>query len=190
MAARTRDPEAKRAAVVDAAVQLFTDHGFRQLSTATIAAAARVSEGIVFHHFGSKHGLLEACAAATSDEFIVDELATHHVEQIDAERLVAATFEWVSTERLITSLWAEADDRVIGSLRRGMQRSIVEHVSARLVEEQAAGRCRPGDISLFARLQFALVGEALVLYFGSPERRPRHVVVSETARSVAAVTSP
>ncbi len=60
MSARTRDPEAKRAAVLTAALDEFTYRGFREVSTASIAAAAGVSEGTVFHHFGSKHGLLEA----------------------------------------------------------------------------------------------------------------------------------
>ena len=190
MTTRTRDPEAKRAAVLDVAVRMFTEHGFRDVSTATIAAEAGVSEGIVFHHYGSKHGLLEACAAATSRDFIAEELGARHVERIDAEQLVAATFDWVSTHQLIASLWAEADDRVIGSLRRGMQRSVVEHVAARLRDEQRAGRCRPGDPTLFARLQFGLVGEALVLHFAAPDRWPRQLVVTETARSVDAVTRP
>ena len=190
MAARTRDPEAKRAAVLSAAGDAFTRHGFRETSTAAIAATAGVSEGIVFHHFGSKHGLLEACAASSAETFISAELATHHADRIDEERLVGAIFDWVAGHPLIAGVWAERDDRVIGALRRGMQHSIVGHVAVRLRDEQGAGRCRRGDTTVFARLQFGVVGEALALHFAAPDRWPRDLVVAEAAHGVAGITRP
>ncbi|MEO1062456.1 MAG: TetR/AcrR family transcriptional regulator [Actinomycetota bacterium] len=190
MSARTRDPEAKRAAVLSAAIEAFTSDGFQGTSTAAIAAAAGVSEGIVFHHFGSKHGLLEACATSSAEAFITGELRTGHLERVDEQRLVGAIFDWVAGHPLISGVWAERDDRVIGALRRGIQRAVVQHVAARLDDEQAAGRCRPGDTTFFARLQFGVVGEALALHFAAADRFPRELVVAETARGVAGITRP
>ena len=48
---------------MSAARRLFAEHGFAGTPTAAVARRAGVSEGIVFHHFGSKAGLLEAVAA-------------------------------------------------------------------------------------------------------------------------------
>ena len=59
---RTRDPEAKRARVMRAARELFAERGYTAATTAGVARRAGVSEGIVFHHFGSKEGLLTAVA--------------------------------------------------------------------------------------------------------------------------------
>ena len=60
---RTRDPDEKRLKIVEAATQLFSEHGYTDTTTAQIAKAAGVSQGIVFHHFGSKQGVLNEVAA-------------------------------------------------------------------------------------------------------------------------------
>ena len=52
--------EQRRAAILEAAVQLFTAEGFHASSTRKIAARAGVSEGTLFNYFGSKNDLLLA----------------------------------------------------------------------------------------------------------------------------------
>ncbi len=52
--------EQRRAAILEAAVQLFTEEGFYASSTRKIAARAGVSEGTLFNYFGSKNDLLLA----------------------------------------------------------------------------------------------------------------------------------
>lgn len=52
--------EQREAAIIDAAVQLFTEEGFHASSTRKIAARAGVSEGTLFNYFGSKNDLLLA----------------------------------------------------------------------------------------------------------------------------------
>lgn len=61
--ARTRAPDDKRARILTAARELFAEQGFQKTSTAAIAREAGVSEGIVFHHFGSKRGVLSEVSA-------------------------------------------------------------------------------------------------------------------------------
>ena len=50
----------KQENILDAALELFAQEGFNRVSTNTIAKKASVSEGLIFKHFGSKKGLLEA----------------------------------------------------------------------------------------------------------------------------------
>ena len=46
-----------RAALLRAAAELFAHHGFEGASTRAIAARAGVPQGLIRHHFGSKHAL-------------------------------------------------------------------------------------------------------------------------------------
>ena len=115
---RRRDPAGKRAAVIDAASTLFQADGFEATSAAAIASTAGVSEGIVFHYFGSKHGVLEACSNAAAADFAGVEIKAHR-DGIDYHRLVTQTFEWLAEDRMIRRLWSEGDDRIVGALRRG-----------------------------------------------------------------------
>jgi AcrR family transcriptional regulator len=52
-----------RARIRDAALLRFATDGFAGTPIKRIALDAKVSAGLVVHHFGSKHGLIEACDA-------------------------------------------------------------------------------------------------------------------------------
>lgn len=56
---RTRDPEATRTAILDAAEKAFISKGFAETSTSYIAKLAGVTKSLIHHHFGSKEGLWE-----------------------------------------------------------------------------------------------------------------------------------
>lgn len=62
------DPEdlTARARIRDAAMKHFGEHGFAKATIRGIAEEARVSSGLIRHHFGSKDGLRAAC-----DEFVL-----------------------------------------------------------------------------------------------------------------------
>lgn len=60
---RPKDPE-KRAALVEAAGQLFCQHGFDAVSLEAIAQAAGVSKLTIYSHFGDKDGLFAAAVEA------------------------------------------------------------------------------------------------------------------------------
>ncbi|MEP6925082.1 MAG: TetR/AcrR family transcriptional regulator [Pyrinomonadaceae bacterium] len=50
----------RRSQILQIAVQLFSQHGFRGTTTREIAAAAQVSEAMVFRHFATKQELYSA----------------------------------------------------------------------------------------------------------------------------------
>jgi AcrR family transcriptional regulator len=49
-----------RRALVDAAEDLFTEHGYAATSLDAVVAAARVTKGALYHHFSGKQALFEA----------------------------------------------------------------------------------------------------------------------------------
>ena len=50
----------KQEKILNAALELFSNMGYANSSTSRIAKVAGVSEGLIFRHFGSKEGLLDA----------------------------------------------------------------------------------------------------------------------------------
>jgi AcrR family transcriptional regulator len=53
-----------RTAILNAAVQVFSQHGFRGSTTRRIADAAEVNEVTIFRYFGSKEALLQEAISA------------------------------------------------------------------------------------------------------------------------------
>jgi len=58
-----------RTAILNAAVQVFSQHGFRGSTTRRIADAAAVNEVTIFRYFGSKEALLQEAISA-SEEYV------------------------------------------------------------------------------------------------------------------------
>lgn len=56
-AARRRDPEATRLAILDAAEAIFVEKGFAAASMSDVARRAAVTKSLIHHHFGSKEEL-------------------------------------------------------------------------------------------------------------------------------------
>jgi AcrR family transcriptional regulator len=57
---KRRDPEATKAALLDAALVEFSAHGMAGARTSAIAARAGVNKQLISHHFGGKRGLYRA----------------------------------------------------------------------------------------------------------------------------------
>jgi AcrR family transcriptional regulator len=62
---RLAQGEDRRRAILEVAAALFAELGYRDTSTKLIAQRAGISEPLVFHHFGSKLGLLRALASTS-----------------------------------------------------------------------------------------------------------------------------
>ncbi|MBT1443668.1 TetR/AcrR family transcriptional regulator [Shewanella sp. JM162201] len=59
----------KRSQILATALKLFNSQGFHGTSTASIAKAAGVATGTLFHHFPSKEALLEILFLSVKQEF-------------------------------------------------------------------------------------------------------------------------
>jgi AcrR family transcriptional regulator len=67
MARRKVPKGSARDRVLDAALELFVELGYKGTTTRAIAARARVNEVTVFRHFGTKQGLFRAVVARETD---------------------------------------------------------------------------------------------------------------------------
>ena len=167
-AARTRDPEAKRAAVMDAARRLFTQRGFAATTTADVARAAGVSEGIVFHHFGSKAELLEAIAADYGRGLAqaMFQAVPARGSEVAAGPMLRAAFEYVRKHGALARLLKYApDDKDKSAAKRATRAQIVGALARGLGAWSEAGALRPMNAQIAAELLFALVEAALIECF-------------------------
>jgi len=122
----TRDPERSRAAILDAAEELFADRGFEGASLADIAAAAGLSRGTPSYFFNSKEMLYAAV-----------------LDRLFAERGIA-------TARAFAPLRRWLEDTEAGSLRTALVDAVSGYTAfllerpsfARLIqrEELSGGR--------------------------------------------------
>lgn len=108
----------KRAAILEAAKQLFSDQGFNGASMDQIAAEAGVSKLTVYSHFGDKEALFTAAVRAKCEELLPDDLFAEELKGplrtqlmaiANAFFALASSDEAISTQRMMMAL-GQADD--------------------------------------------------------------------------------
>jgi TetR/AcrR family transcriptional regulator len=82
-----RDPEATRAAILEAAESVFLAKGTGSTTTAEIAERAGVTKSLIHHHFGSKEGLWDAVKRLRFSEYAEQQMAALERSSSTAELL-------------------------------------------------------------------------------------------------------
>ena len=85
----TRDPEAKKRQLLDAALQEFSAHGIAGARVDQIAKAAGVSAGLVYTYFGSKDELF----AAVFDDIVEGTLSSTPITADDLAEYAGRLFD-------------------------------------------------------------------------------------------------
>ena len=137
----------RRAALVETALQVFTDGSYRGTTTAEIAREAGVSEPVLYRHFRSKRDLYLAC---------IDEawrrLRTHWEQAMEEG---SDPREWFPSmartvlcgkdaKLLVTELWMQAvvearEDAEVRRFLRDHMREVHDFVAEAVRRAQAAG---------------------------------------------------
>ncbi len=160
-ASRTRPPRATRPRgsyangratrqdVLDAAMALFAEVGYRSASLREVATRVGISHSGLLHHFGSKSGLLTAVLARRDE---IDQAAID--ADVDAGQDVLSALVHVVERnadspqlvQLFATLSAEATapDHPAHAYFQQRYAELVERVEAHLVELASAGRLRAG----------------------------------------------
>ena len=87
-AARRRDPEATRLAILDAAESVFVEKGFAAASMSDIAARAAVTKSLIHHHFGSKEELWVEIKRRSVEEYVKSQRAIMASAAADRDTLL------------------------------------------------------------------------------------------------------
>ena len=172
--------EERRAAIIEAAIKLFSERGFRGTTTRALAEAVGVSEPVLYEHFKSKRGLFEAIIEVKSREGVAR--ATALLQPLadagqDRELLITLA-EFVCqchTEdqaygRLVLMAALEGPD--VGDIFYDRQREANEMLAGYFACRIEAGVFRDVDPVIAARVFLGMcvqVGMSRMLYRGASE---------------------
>lgn len=162
----------RRSLIVQKAIELFSQQGFRATRVKDIADRVGTSDALVFQHFPTKRELYgaileELCARR---HFTDVEQILYYAPEYDVEDILRRLCVWVleQTEkepawlRLILYAALEQDESAPQLVEEHFQR-IIDYVAYEVEEGQRQGRFREGNPRLLARDFFSgLLGLALM----------------------------
>lgn len=159
--------EATRAALIEAAREIFTEQGYQATGIEAIARAARVTRGAFYHHFTDKKALFDALVVELQERCAAEVVAKARVEAEPWDRLVAGchAFLEAAVEPGYQRLAIQEAPAALGAARC---REIGEAypfglmINA-LTDLKAAGRIEVADPRLAGRMIGAMICEAALL---------------------------
>ncbi len=173
--------DADRERVFTSAIEVLSQRGYRGLSIATVAAAARVSAGSVYTHFASKSDLVvaifrEVCGRevrAVADAGSFGDV----VERVTA---IVETFAGraMKNRTLAYALLAEPVDPAVDVERLVFRRAFTDAIAGAISAGIASGDIPEQNVHVTAAGLVGAVGEVLVGPLG-PERTPGADVVPD-----------
>jgi len=86
--------EARRAAILDAALRVFGQYGYRRTSMDDIAREAGIAKGTIYLSFASKEEVFQALSQSLSQRMLADAEAARHRPGTTADKLTAMSAAW------------------------------------------------------------------------------------------------
>ena len=167
---------ATREALVAAGRRLFAEHGFADVSTDAIVAAAGVTRGALYHQFADKTALfdavLEAVEADIARRLAADAVAAGIDDPVDAMRHVLRTWLDICVEPEIHRIALIDGPSVVGwaHWREVCQRHVFGLAQAMLEQGIESGRIRPQPVRALAHVLMGASDEAALYVAESGDR--------------------
>jgi TetR/AcrR family transcriptional regulator of autoinduction and epiphytic fitness len=193
MATLERQTDRKRAAILQAAIDEFRQHGFAATSMDKIAATAEVSKRTVYNHFPSKDDLFSAIliqlwsSAGVLKDFVYQpdrELAPQLSDFLSSKMKVLCDVNFIDLARIAVGAAIHSPERARDMVEKlgGQEAGIVAWIKA----AQADGKLKAGDASLMGDM---LQGQLKSMAFW-PQVAMGQGILSETQqKKIIAVTT-
>jgi TetR/AcrR family transcriptional regulator, regulator of autoinduction and epiphytic fitness len=91
------DAEARRAAILDAALQVFGQYGYRRTSMDDVAREADIAKGTIYLSFASKEEVFQALSERLSQRMLAGAEAASRRPGTTADKLAAMHAAWFGT---------------------------------------------------------------------------------------------
>lgn len=155
-----REREAKRQAVLVAAVRMFNERGFRETSLDEVAASLGVTKPVLYHYFGNKDQILFACIDAGLAQLRPAAAAARALPGTGLDRLKAFLIDYAELNmtdfgRIFVLTRPETLSAESGARFRAFKREIDDNLRELIAAAAADGSAITDDIKLTA---FALAG--------------------------------
>ena len=188
-AAYRRNPEQKRLLLLAAAEELFAQRGFEATSTAQIANHAGVSEGILFHHFGSKKGLFAALGEQFALAAAAASMASDHT-QITEESVVRGAFTFAENNPALYHMMTKGAGELTYADIQAQSDLVVNAIEKNLTQGMRRGDVRQGDAKIMAQLQFAVVDAAINAWRNDDNPLRKENYIQEAINCMHAMLAP
>lgn len=160
----TTNQKTTRQALLDAACQLFAEHGFDAVSTRMIADAAQVNLGGIHYHFGSKERLYVAAfqhATATDKRYSLSDVAALHPQLMETPQGQAKIVR-ITTRQLFADFFGEES---IGWKKRIAIRELCSPSSALpILAREVFKPGLTGDMEFIRRIRPGLSEETMLAW--------------------------
>jgi AcrR family transcriptional regulator len=186
---RRRAPEEKRARLREAAKRLFVEKGYDGCPTSEIAKAAGVSEGILFHQFGTKRDLFLSLAEEYGRECAHATMPSD-AQDVTNDYVVRAAFDFGERDRDLYRLFATAGPKLGAFDTTPMSDAIVSVIQGNLEQDIQRGEVRSGDPRIMAELQFAVVDRAYSAWCRAETDASKEDYIAEAVRCMNAMLAP
>jgi len=192
-AQRRGAPEAKRAAILDAAMRLFSQYGYRRTSIDDIAREAEIAKGTVYLSFKSKEEIFRALCENLIERTESEVKAARALDGPVAERLVAMLeakfgflFETVYKSAHAAELM-DSKNRLSADLFAQLSRRYSKVLRAVIEEATRAGELAPARLDLDADdLAQMLMAAAHGIEQNATSRAQYHRKLREIVRVIVA----
>jgi AcrR family transcriptional regulator len=183
---RRRDPEAHRAAILEAAREVLAEQGYARATIREIARRAGVTHGLVMRHFGTKEQLM---AAALPDPPGIEEVADGPLETLP-ERMAAMFVKRMTSpdgdDPLLAIIRSAATNERVGAVLYDEMRRRSSQVLARLLPQDALGVV--GDLVIAVMIGVAF--ECQIVRTGELSRLPADELETHLAGLFRQITGP
>jgi len=198
---RTRRAQADRSAatrdaLVAAARPLFAAHGFAEVSTDAIVAAAGVTRGALYHQFADKTALFEAVLAAVEGDIarrLADEAAAAGIsDPVEALRHAVRTWLDICVEPEIHRIALIDGPSVLGwtHWREVCQLHVLGLVRVLVTQGIELGRIRPQPVMPLAHVLMGAGDEAALYVAENPDRTRARAEMIEVLDQFIEVLTP
>ena len=187
---------ATRDALVAAARPLFAAHGFAEVSTDAIVAAAGVTRGALYHQFADKTALFEAVLAAVEGDIarrLADEAAAAGIsDPVEALRHAVRTWLDICVEPEIYRIALIDGPSVLGwtHWREVCQLHVLGLVRVLVTQGIELGRIRPQPVMPLAHVLMGAGDEAALYVAENPDRTRARAEMIEVLDQFIEVLTP
>ncbi len=182
--------EERKASIVEAAIRLFAERGFRGTTTRELAAAVGVSEPILYEHFRTKRDLYAAIieTAARSGVEVIEALKAKYLEKQDDlgffVELASMIFHWYieGADLVRLLLFSNLENHELKDLFQNKSGRLVGLISEYISRRVEAGAMRPVNPQVAARAFLGMIANYALydkVFHCSPLPMSDHDVATE-----------
>ncbi len=174
-----RAPVEKRVRIIAVARACFSERRYDETTTAEIAKRADVSEGTIFHHFGTKLELLRQVAEQYASDLVAAMFANAERDFVSVDESIERAYHFVAEEGALgmESERRSTNPRIFLTVHGAVRSAIVARGTEILETWLAMGIVRPLNPGLVAQIVFPVIDEMLLKLFADPRHRipPEHL---------------